>query len=519
MRAEEDYSNHLLDPDVLVDWSLIEQVVLKTTADVPSCPICLYPPKAAKITRCGHVFCWPCILHYLALSDHTWRKCPICFEAIHRGDLKSVVSRPWKECNIGDEIELCLMRRERNSLFALPVGDYFPEVNNKHPSLQDKVTSHSRLVLANPGQVARTILAKERQELEDQYRTDKDEPEACFIEEALQYLSQRETGIVASQENEVVEEEEESNEDSSEEERSTFYEYDKSRSSPEDFQEELQLEQDGGQRPRHISSSSDGTSSMDADSGAVMDNFVTAEDLDFSTASTNANAASKPASKSPKETFYFYQSSDGQPIFMHAINVQMLVHEYGNLENCPVVVKAKILEKDHASMTEELRNKLRYLKHLPLTSTFEVCEVALKAPVVTKETLASFQPQLEARRRKRNRRAREERRREKWIREEENKRMGKFPDMRCRIESAFHFPEVTTIIPSASATAVPLGATAAKSTESLISSSVDSTVSYPDASFSFAKVSLILVETISQKKKKIFIMRQLPGTSIFGCHY
>ena len=25
---------------------------------------------AAKITRCGHVFCWSCMLHYLALVRH-----------------------------------------------------------------------------------------------------------------------------------------------------------------------------------------------------------------------------------------------------------------------------------------------------------------------------------------------------------------------------------------------------------------------------------------------------------------
>merc|ERR1712226_1323342 len=50
--------------------------------------------------------------------------------------------------------------------------------------------------------------------------------------------------------------------------------------------------------------------------------------------------------------------------------------------------------------------------------------------------------QLEQRRRKRNRRAREERRREKWIQVEENKKMGKYPDMKVRVESAFHFPQV-----------------------------------------------------------------------------
>ena len=45
--------------------------------------------------------------------------------------LYSVVSVPMGEFKMGDEIELTLMRRERNSLFALPVEDYFPDVNAK----------------------------------------------------------------------------------------------------------------------------------------------------------------------------------------------------------------------------------------------------------------------------------------------------------------------------------------------------------------------------------------------------
>ena len=43
---------------------------------------------AAKITRCGHMYCWPCLLHYLSLSDKAWRKCPICYESIYKDDLK-----------------------------------------------------------------------------------------------------------------------------------------------------------------------------------------------------------------------------------------------------------------------------------------------------------------------------------------------------------------------------------------------------------------------------------------------
>ena len=49
VKASEDYTVHLADPDTPVHWEQIEQVVLKTTSTVPSCPICLYPPKAGKM--------------------------------------------------------------------------------------------------------------------------------------------------------------------------------------------------------------------------------------------------------------------------------------------------------------------------------------------------------------------------------------------------------------------------------------------------------------------------------------
>lgn len=449
-----DYSVHLADPDIPVNWSLIEQVVLKTTASVPSCPICLYPPKAAKISRCGHVFCWPCILHYLALSDEKWRKCPICFEAIHKADLKSVISNAWQEFQVNDTIELSLMRRERNSLFALPVEKYYKAIDEKHPGLSDKLTSHSNLVVASPAQVSSLILSRERFELEEKYRDEKDEPEACFIEEALQYLSQREAGFIQEnpQESKIVEEDSASSSSVSSETEDVASAF------PADFKEE---EEEA--RPRQMSSSSDETVELTED---IIVDEVTAEDLQIERKGGK--------NSSPKETFYFYQASDGQPIFLHALNVQMLIAEYGSLEQCPHKITGKILEKDYTSMNELMRNKLRYLRHLPLTSIFEVCEIQLKAPLVSKETCAEFAPQIEARRRKRNRRAREERRREKWIQVEENKRiMGKFPDLKCKLESAFHFPQ--------------FGAAEAQSNESLEQMSAASSLD-SDGAFSFAKM-------------------------------
>merc|ERR1719322_1800476 len=214
---------------------------------------------------------------------------------------------------------------------------------------------------------------------------------------------------------------------------------------------------------RHLSTSSDGSSvEIGVGEEEEDDTALTAECLDISKLSssprssptaTSSGGASGPA---PKETFYFYQSSDGQPIFLHALNVQMLVHQHGSLQNCPRKIKGRILEKEGAIMAEELRNKLRYLRHLPVTSNFEVCEIRLESQV-SKETAAAFREQLDARHLRRRKRARDEKRRKKRIQVEENKLMGKFPGAKIRIESDFHFPAMgETSPPPAQAAAAPI---------------------------------------------------------------
>jgi hypothetical protein len=69
----------------------------------------------------------------------------------------------------------------------------------------------------------------------------------------------------------------------------------------------------------------------------------------------------------------------------------MLEHCYGSLEHCPPTLTGRIIEKESGSMTEELRHRLRYLQHLPITCQFEVAEIQLKPPIISKETLDYFQ--------------------------------------------------------------------------------------------------------------------------------
>jgi len=448
VKSGSDYTVHLNDPDTLVDWDLVEQVGLKTNDVMPSCPICLYPPRAAKVARCGHVFCWPCILHYLALSDDAWRKCPICYAQVSKADLKSVVALTRDQINVGDEIELSLMRRERNSLFAVPVDAYFPEINERHPSISGVGNkSHSQLLLATPSEVARHILAREKAELEERYREDEGQPEVCFIEEALKALAEREqdTLMMAAMEGTVEVPRPAAAEGEEEVAADPPFSGTGCAAAVEDHFADVLEEGSDATSPvpsRHLSTSSDGSGSIEIGVGEEEegDAALTAEDLDISKLTSRSSPTGCGSGPSPKETFYFYQSSDGQPIFLHALNVQMLVHQYGSLQNCPKKIRGRILEKEGAIMGEELRNKLRYLRHLPVTSNFEVCEVRLDAPLVSKDTAAAFKEQLDARHVRRKKRARDEKRREKRIQVQENKLMGKFPGAKIRIESDFHFP-------------------------------------------------------------------------------
>jgi len=401
----------------------------------------LFPPTAAKISRCGHVFCWPCILHYLALSDDSYRKCPICDQDIEKADLRSVVAVPQATLITGSKIEMKLMKRERNSLFAVPASadflDDFPAVNK--PGLD---RSFVKLLKATSLQVKDNILARERRELEKQWEEEKDQPEACFIQEALTLLTSREVEAVVTGDKDASPAQAAAKKlDDLPEIQSLNISctttklvdpFDEGNENLDDLitlDDETKKKTLEQSRPRNISGSSD---CSEGDTEECTDAGVTAADLDIST----VQQPTTTGPQEPRQVFYFYQSSDGQPIFLHALNVQMLVKEFGCLENCPHTIQAEILEKESTVMTEELRDRLRYLRHLPVASSFDVAELDITA-LVSKSTLQCFKDQVDVRRRRRTRKLKDERRREKKIQHEQDRLLG-FPGSMIRVESDYY---------------------------------------------------------------------------------
>lgn len=366
-------------PDTLVDWTLIEQINIQTTEE-PQCPICLYPPVAAKLTRCGHAYCWPCVLHYLALTDKNWRKCPICYDAIHLSDLKSTAIVQQANIKVSNFVTLQLMRRKKGSMFIEKVGD--EEHNQKIPHIAaelDKKT-FSKFLLADPCEIL-SIIERERQELVS--CSSEDCPEFVFIQQALDLLTERkstmlkEMGAIETGDGEEISLEK--------------VNLDEDKVSPDETLEK---------------------NLIDAQAVKVMN--VTHQPISL-----------ESASKEMAKYYYFYQSLDGQNVFLHPLNVKMLQAMYGCLEKAPPLLKAQVLQKEFQSMDENHRKKFTCLSHLPLTCQFEIVEVQLEPPIVSEEILTLFRDDIMLRQKTRMRRAREEKKREKQIFEINERQMGK----------------------------------------------------------------------------------------------
>ncbi|XP_028400700.1 RING finger protein 10-like [Dendronephthya gigantea] len=391
VQANGDYAVNLVDPDVIVDWELIEQVRVRCK-EMPSCPICLYPPTAAQMTRCGHIYCWSCILHYLSLSEKTWKKCPICYEAVHKKDLKSVMAVSDHTHNIGQQITMTLMKRAKYSVFAMPTSKWEERTSIPHLSPDGTEMQFSKLLIASPEEVLNEIMAKEKSELESQLIgvIDDESGEEEYVKLAIEQFEEKEKKLL-----EICERQPQiNNSDNVGEVNSLVGTHD---GCMDDIEHASGEENPAsGERP------------VDNSSGEVHVENPGGEDVHGRTSISSDDSTCSSLSSENSQFYYFYQAEDGQHIFLHPVNARCLIKEYGSLENCPQTIEGDIVEIECHTQTEELRRRFRYLRHLPLTCEFAICEIDLKPPTVSWETLQYFKDDIRKRHLQRQKKAKEE---------------------------------------------------------------------------------------------------------------
>jgi hypothetical protein len=477
-----DYLVHAVDPDILVDWDLVEQVRIGSNT-VPSCPICLYPPTAAKITRCGHVYCWSCILHYLSLGEKSWRKCPICYESIHQKDLKSVVASKTTAYLPQQTITMKLMKREKGSTYVIPRNQWTDRKGKLHQIDDDVDVCYTKLLIATTQQV-QNMIDEEDTALECQLQDEPDSLEGSFIEAARQLLKERQASLRVRSEvqAELTDTMENLNIEPSMEEKSSelwkpsasAVRYSLAFSDEEAEQEEysaprtstgisnepvLPVSPEAENDTVSILNRSESISSDLTEGGQVEPNVMPVEEAEENLTLPSDGCGgelvkneARFGNKSGSSFFYFYQAADGQHIYLHSLNARCMIKEYGSWENCPDFITASIVDLEGISMNSELRRRLRYLNHLPLTCEFKVAELDLKPPLLSDVTLENMADEIEKRQRARQKKIRDERRKMKKMQDSENRKMGFYPDMRVNLQSSRHFPSANVEVDADSST-------------------------------------------------------------------
>jgi len=408
---EERYMVHSMDPDILVEWDAIQLVYLPTH-ETPSCPICLYPPTAAKMTKCGHVYCWACVLHYLSLSDKSWNKCPICHEAVHDKDLKSVVPIVQNKFSRNGSIKMKLMRRPKNSLYTCPEDSWDPTSKQFSVWEGKPPNSHSKLTLAIKEMVLDKILLREKMELTAQLNEAMQDQtgEESFIQmasnkieveiKALAGLDSLATPIATSRQNL-----DEPYTDYGEESKLAEVLAQKESNFEEAFSED-EGESDEFENTSDVSTKENNegcvptervTPKTDHDDSKHDKRIRNSESSSTDSSVEGGSEVMATMSTKNSEFYYFYQAEDGQNIFINSLNARCLIEQYGSLEKAPKKIVGQILDFESFTMSKELRKRYRYLSHLPLSCEFIICELMLRPPVLSKQTIHNFMGEFKKR--------------------------------------------------------------------------------------------------------------------------
>lgn len=77
-------------------WNISFGIQVVRSTGPTECPICLGTPVAGRTGLCGHVYCWPCILHYAATHDKQPPPCPVCHAALQVKEMKPTRTVQWE---------------------------------------------------------------------------------------------------------------------------------------------------------------------------------------------------------------------------------------------------------------------------------------------------------------------------------------------------------------------------------------------------------------------------------------
>eukprot|EP00045_Choanoeca_perplexa_P012957 m.144308 g.144308 ORF g.144308 m.144308 type:complete len:683 (-) comp16191_c0_seq2:197-2245(-) len=382
VEASCDLEVQLVDPDIPVHWLHVLQVHLKSS-ELQHCPICLASPTAAKITRCGHVYCWPCLAHHLAVSEQDWAACPLCDDAVYSRDLRAVRLSHVAQPKTDQPLRFRLMRCGEASTLAHPV-DLFRALPQDTAVFAAEATNTPFLRYHRLDIAARCQLyAREAAELLTLLAL---EGPDVFVQTCMDQLRTQWLALCPTLPSST-----------------TLAELCALpvATDPSSAQQALDRSHDKVDTVDKVDSVDNGDKpGLNAAAMAFVPGGATTSlpfpqtDLDFHTRVSGDGAG-----------VYFYQAADGHHVFLANINRRMLEMSFGDLSTAPSRLELKVLDLESVVVDAKLR-KLPGLSHLPLHCRVYLAEVDLRHHV-NEATMAAFADNLQRRKQRRRKATRE----------------------------------------------------------------------------------------------------------------
>ncbi|KZT30947.1 hypothetical protein NEOLEDRAFT_1126631 [Neolentinus lepideus HHB14362 ss-1] len=447
-----DYTVHFADPDIYFQWQDILQIIVPRTSAAAStsgngtvlshdqglqtCPICLSPPTAPRMTKCGHVYCYPCILHLVNTSDKGWVRCPICFDSINEKQLKSVKwydgpphidedleQAPAESSSVGSNTDLTafptgwpgstirmrLMQRPQITTLALPRSSTWPsELLPPHQApfhfLPD-VYTYSKFMLATPAYLIQD-LTKDLDDLATERRTlvgMRDELSVTFVDAAAEKVRLQIAKASALETPMLRDTVDKAHRDQSEIEARV------SRATQRKVEEQAQADEQDTVEVPHEFLATQSTGYPNSPHPATPSSAI-------NTKSSPANAASGRNSRQRRnvnppppstQTYYFYQSASGLPIFLHPLDIKILFSHFHSYSSFPDTISVRVEAFSEGSVNDDLRKRCKYLAYMPEGADVVFVEANLE-DVVGVEGLRSFEGALKSRRARRKEKERKD---------------------------------------------------------------------------------------------------------------
>ncbi|KAF2642950.1 hypothetical protein P280DRAFT_467066 [Massarina eburnea CBS 473.64] len=127
-----DYRPQSVDADIHLDWNNVLQILASSQSQDAACPICLGTPVAPRMARCGHIFCFPCLIRYMHSEDDgknmpekkaRSKKCALCLDTIYISEtrpLRWYMGQEGEPPREGGDVVLRLVMRPAGSTLAMP---------------------------------------------------------------------------------------------------------------------------------------------------------------------------------------------------------------------------------------------------------------------------------------------------------------------------------------------------------------------------------------------------------------